>query len=261
MEQEALRRAARLLREARKAIVLTGAGASTDSGIPDFRSEEGLWSRYDPAAYATLGAFKADPGRVWYMLHELDSVLNVPPNAGHVALAELEAGGAIAGIVTQNVDGLHQAAGSHNVVEFHGSGRTLTCLACRRRFSREAARDMPRRAGGAMPYPPGCDRTTPEGFGDCLLKPDVVFFDEAIPPLAQLGAEELVAGADLVLVAGTACEVYPAAALPERVLGQGGRVVEVNREPVADLAAEVRLTGRFAEVMPALVQAWRALEA
>jgi NAD-dependent protein deacetylase/lipoamidase len=260
MDGNPIQVAARWIAEAGKTIVLTGAGVSTESGIPDFRSASGLWSRYNPAEYATLGAFRANPGKVWHMLAEMEQVLDARPNAGHEALARLEAGGAVAGIITQNIDGLHQAAGSLTVVEYHGSNRSYTCLTCRARFPRQAVLEMPRAEDSPMPQPPDCARAG-GGQRPCTLKPDVVFFDEMIPDAAQLGAWRLVQGADLILVAGTSCEVYPAADIPWQVRRQGGKVIELNLEPAPDLRADLVLQGRFSHLMTALHECWAAARA
>ena len=253
---EAIAAVARRLAAARKAVVLTGAGVSTESGIPDFRSAEGLWNRYNPAEYATLSAFLRHPAKIWNMLAELESLLDARPNAGHAALARLEAGGGIAGIVTQNVDGLHQAAGSRTVVEYHGHNRSYTCMGCGRRFSRDAVRNMGTFPGTRMPQPDPCPSATPD---QCMLKPDVVFFDEMIPPSAVEASAQLVIGADLILVIGTSCEVYPAADLPRQVRAQGGAIVEINLEPASDLNPDLLLQGRSGEVVPAVVEAWERL--
>jgi NAD-dependent deacetylase len=259
--QTLLGEAARWIAAASKTIVLTGAGVSTESGIPDFRSASGLWARYKPAEYATLGAFRADPGKVWHMLAEMEALLDARPNPGHEALARMETAGALAGIITQNIDGLHQAAGSHTVVEFHGSNRTYTCLTCHERFARDAVRAMPRAAESPMPQPKLCSRIrSAAGRRPCVIKPDVVFFDEMIPDAAQLGALRLVQGADLIVVAGTSCEVYPAADLPWQVRRQGGKVIEINLDPAPDLRAELVLQGRFSQVMTALHDTWAALQ-
>lgn len=255
-----IEQAAEWMLSARKTIAFTGAGVSTESGIPDFRSASGLWSRYDPADYATLGAFRTDPDRVWEMLAEMEEVLNAQPNPGHEVLARMERNGALSGIVTQNIDGLHQAAGSVAVVEFHGSNRTFTCLPCGRGFPRESLQGMYKKANSQMPMPNDCDRKPPNGGGfPCVLKPDVVFFDEAIPPDALAGAAKLVEGADLVLVAGTSCEVFPAAEIPWQVRRQGGRVIEINLEPAPSLKAELVLQGPFTEMAAGLERAWTAL--
>jgi NAD-dependent deacetylase len=242
--RELLARAAEWLASARKAIALSGAGASTESGIPDFRSATGLWTRFDPREYATLGAFLAHPEKVWRLFAELWRLLEARPNPGHRALAELEAEGGVAGIITQNIDGLHQAAGSQRVVEFHGSYRSFSCLACNASYLLEEV--------GHLGMPPRCRAC------EFILKPDVVLFDEAIPAHALQGSAELMEGADLVLVIGTSGEVYPASMIPRQVRYRGGRILELNLEPAPDLQADLVLQGRFGEIMPALLEAWRA---
>ena len=245
--------AAEWLAASRKSIALTGAGVSTESGIPDFRSAEGLWARFDPAEYATLGAFKKDPEKVWRMLAELESVLDAEPNPGHIALARLEAGGALQGIVTQNIDGLHQAAGSRKVVEYHGSGRTFSCLTC--------GANYPRNQVELMGMPPRCDAGGPGSVCGAVLKPDVVFFDESMPPKAMAESAQLVMNAELILVVGTSCEVYPASDIPRQVRGQGGRVIEINLAPAAGLKPDILLQGEFSRILPALEANWERLRA
>jgi NAD-dependent deacetylase len=251
VDEQKIEQAARWLVAARKTIVLSGAGISTESGIPDFRSAGGLWSRYNPAEYATLGAFRRDPEKVWKMLAELEQVLRAVPNPAHTALAELEQDGHLAGIITQNVDGLHQAGGSRHVVEFHGSHRTLSCMTCGSVYESAALRMVER--------PPRC--TTSVGGAACgaILKPDVVFFDEMIPPRALIEAERLVNGAELILVVGTSCEVFPAAEIPLQVRQQGGKIVEVNLEPAEGLPSDLVLADRCAAVLPAVAARVRAL--
>lgn len=252
-QQSLLEQAAEWLATSRKSIAFTGAGVSTESGIPDFRGAEGLWARFDPAEYATLGAFRTDPEKVWRMLVELETVLDAQPNAGHVAMAELEAGGALEGVITQNIDGLHQAAGSTRVVEYHGSGRSFSCLTC--------GANYPRKQVELMGMPPRCDAGDAGAICGAVLKPDVVFFDEAIPRQAIADSMQLVADADVVLVAGTSCEVYPASEIPRQVRGQGGRVIEINLEPAAALRPDILLQGRFGELLPRLKARWEGLKA
>ncbi|HEX7927344.1 MAG TPA: NAD-dependent deacylase [bacterium] len=249
---QAIDTAADWIRRAQKVIALTGAGVSTESGIPDFRSAEGLWTRYNPSEYATLGAFLRDPVKVWNMLAELEGLLDAKPNPGHVALAKLERIGALHGIVTQNIDGLHQAARSRVVVEFHGSNRTFTCLTCSAQFPREALRSMPKAPGTQMPQPSDCNQRPANGPAPCVLKPDVVFFDEMIPTQAVAGSDDMIRGADLILVIGTSCEVYPAAGIPEQVRQQGGKVIEINMVPAEELEPDLLLQGKFGEILPAL---------
>ncbi len=245
-----LERAADLLAERGKTVALTGAGISVESGIPDFRSAGGLWTRYPPDEYATLRAFRRDPARVWRMLAELEAVLDAArPNDGHRALAELEELGVLDGVVTQNVDGLHGAAGNRRVVEFHGSHRSLTCLSCGRRYAREDAR----RRG----TPPACDCRA-------LLKPDVVFFGEEIPEDAAEESERLARSCGVMLVVGTSAEVFPANRVPWTARRHGAAVVEVNVEPtpLTRSVSDVFLQGPAGRVLPALLaQVRRRVEA
>ncbi|MBU4261324.1 MAG: Sir2 family NAD-dependent protein deacetylase [Proteobacteria bacterium] len=235
----AIGQAAAMLKKSRKAVALTGAGVSTESGIPDFRSVGGLWSRFDPFEYGTLGAFQRDPHKVWQMLKELLLLVDCRPNKGHEAMARLEEMGIVRGIITQNIDGLHQLAGSRHVVEFHGSMASFSCLGC--------GAKMPLAEVKEMAMPPLCSGCR------SVLKPDVVFFDEQIPPKALLDTEELLCGVDLLLVVGTSCEVMPAALIPRQVLGQGGELIEINLVPVLKGRARLSLAGKFTEVMSAIV--------
>lgn len=235
-----IQQAARLLKNADKALALTGAGVSVDSGIPDFRSKDGLWSRYDPMEYGTIGAFRKNPARVWEMLAELISITTAEPNAGHIALAELEKLGILKGIITQNIDLLHQKAGSRKVIEFHGSIAGFHCLDCLQEYDLAFVR--------RQEMPPACPECR------SLLKPDVVFFDEQIPPQAIEQSRELLAGADVLLVAGTSCQVAPASFIPSRVKAQGGTIIELNLEPALGELADVVIAGRFAEIMDELAQ-------
>jgi NAD-dependent deacetylase len=207
---------ARLIDTSRRAVALTGAGISVESGIPDFRSKGGLWERFDPMEFATIQAFRRDPAKVWTMLQEMEGlILAARPNPAHLALAALEARGKLLGIITQNVDNLHQAAGSKTVVEYHGNALRFVCLQCRGHWEREAL-DFRR-------LPLYC-------YCGGLIKPDVVFFGEAIPPAAQEAAQRLAAASDLFLVIGTSGEVAPASFLPAAAKTAGAVIVENNLE-------------------------------
>ncbi|MBC8317599.1 MAG: NAD-dependent deacylase [Desulfobulbaceae bacterium] len=242
MEREkAIEKAARMLRQSRKTVALTGAGVSTESGIPDFRSAGGLWARFDPMEYGTLGAFEEDPRKVWNMLRELIGIADAEPNAGHMAMAEFEKSGILKGIITQNIDMLHQKAGSHTVVEFHGSIRAFTCLECGRKYELDEVH--------RMALPPECETCS------AILKPDVVFFDEQIPVLALQQTEDLLRGADLLLVAGTSCQVVPASMIPGRVRHGGGSIIEINKELALSGMAEISFAAGFSETMTALAEA------
>ena len=241
-----LRAAARALVASEHSVALTGAGISVDSGIPDFRSPGGLWSRFDPMEYATLQAFLVDPEKVWKMIFELRAVLAAAhPNPGHMALARLEALGKLACIVTQNVDCLHQDAGSKNVIEFHGNNRRLICLGCGKTVEGlESASDA-----GADRVAPRCEAC------DRVLKPDVVFFGEAIPGEALTRAQAEASRAGAALVVGTSALVAPANLLPHIASRAGAKVIEVNLEPteLTDSLTDVFLEGSSSEVLPALI--------
>jgi NAD-dependent deacetylase len=214
-------RLAELIRECRPCVVLTGAGVSTESGIPDFRSRDGIWARYDPMQYATIDAFRRDPVKVWdFYGKRLDVLKRAQPNAAHLALAELQRAGYVHAVVTQNVDRLHELAGSREVVEVHGSIRTSSCLACGVTVPfEEVVRQL---ENAPAPVCPGCG---------AVLKPDVVMFGELLPADAIERAQALARSTRLLLVVGSSLAVYPVAALPEDTLQAGGMLAIVNADP------------------------------
>ncbi len=167
MAEDPFDKAITLLQKSRNGVALTGAGVSTESGIPDFRGRDGLWSRYDPIEYGTLGAFMANPEKVWRMLAGLLAAVDAKPNKGHKALATLEQQGLLSGVITQNIDSLHQKGGSKNVIEFHGSLETFSCLSCGAGYKLAFVHESS--------LPPHCASC------NAILKPDIVFFDELIP--------------------------------------------------------------------------------
>jgi NAD-dependent deacetylase len=236
---------AELIRARQPCIVLTGAGISTESGIPDFRSPTGIWTQYDPMEYATIGAFRRDPVKVWeFYALRFEVLTSAEPNAGHLALAKLERCGLVSAIVTQNIDGLHLRAGSQDVVEVHGSIRTAVCLECGERVALEdvvaALRDAPA---------PPCPRC------GSILKPDVVMFGELLPEGAMERASELARAAGLLLVVGSTLEVYPVAGLPEETLQSGGALAIVNRGTTPyDLLATVRIDADAGDTLSALAE-------
>jgi NAD-dependent deacetylase len=239
----AIAEAARLLREARCAIAVTGAGISVESGIPDFRSADGLWARFPPEDYATLDAFRAHPDKVWRLFHEIGASFGaVAPNAGHAALAALERAGRLHAVITQNIDNLHQAAGSAEVVEYHGNTARVVCLDC------GAHRPMARPEPG-----PGAPRCA----CGAAMKPDVVLFGETIPPKAMLRAAMWAQRADVVLVVGTSAQVYPAAGLPGQAKLHGARVIECNIAPTefTGTLTDVFLEGAAGRLLPELAAA------
>jgi NAD-dependent deacetylase len=234
---------ARLLRANQPCVALTGAGVSTESGIPDFRSATGLWAEFDPLEYASLPAFRADPRKVWRFYERRISMLaEAEPNAAHRALAALEAAGLLEAVVTQNIDVLHERAGSRNVVEVHGSIRTASCPRCGSSYPRQEVSAMLVAADA-----PECSRC------GAVLKPDVVFFGELLPLEAIERASSLARDAALLLVVGSALEVHPVAALPEETLAGGGRLAIVNRGPTPyDGRAELKIEENAGDVLGAL---------
>lgn len=233
-------RLAELIRERQPCVVLTGAGISTESGIPDFRSAEGIWARYDPLEVAHIDAFRRDPARVWeFYALRLDVLARAEPNAGHRALARLEEAGLVRAVVTQNVDGLHARGGSREIVEVHGSLREAECIHCGIRVPIAAAIAQ-------LPLPP-----CPE-CGE-ILKPGVVMFGEMLPAPAIERAQQLAAEARFLLVVGSSLEVYPVAGLPEETLAAGGTLAIVNRGSTPwDARADVVIDGGAGETLSAL---------
>ena len=234
-------RLAALIEEHRPCVVLTGAGISTESGIPDFRSATGIWARYDPMEYATIDAFLADPVKVWdFYGKRLGVVGDAQPNDGHVALAELEERGFVRAVVTQNVDGLHARAGTRELVEVHGSLRAAVCLDC-------GARVPMAEVVALLPAPacPACGR---------ILKPDVVMFGEFLPEAAIARARRLAAEARLLLVVGSSLEVHPVAGLPAETRAAGGELAIVNRGATDyDVHASVVVDAGAGETLRAVV--------
>jgi NAD-dependent deacetylase len=241
---------AEVLADARRVVGFTGAGVSTESGIPDFRSPGGVWSRYDPRDFE-LSRYVADPEvrrQSWAMRREFFAA-PVGPNPAHHAFARLEGAGRSPGVVTQNIDGLHQRAGSRNVVELHGTAREVMCIGlpvdgevdgCGWRAPYTWAFER-LDAGDDDPRCPRCDS---------LVKSATVSFGQLLFPGAVERATELVRSADLLLVAGSSLQVYPAAALPMAAVEAGARLVVVNDEPTPfDGLADLVVGGKAGEVL------------
>ncbi len=227
-------------------MVLTGAGISVPSGIPDFRSPgTGMWEKVNPMEVAHIDAFRRDPDRFWdFYSQRFASLCDKEPNAAHLAIAELERRGHVRGVITQNIDRLHRAAGSERVVEVHGSIERSVCLECGGAVELERVVEM-LAAGDGAPQCPGC--ASP-------LKPDVVLFGELLPPEAMASAQALAEEADLMLCVGSSLEVYPVASLPAMTLGAGGRLAVITQGPTPyDSDAEVRLDGDVVDELDAVL--------
>ncbi len=232
-----------VLRSAERVVVLTGAGVSAESGVPTFRdAQTGLWAQYDPAQLATPEAFRDDPELVWrWYLWRRELVAKAQPNPGHRALVALEGRVPHLVLVTQNVDSLHQRAGSREVLELHGNITRTVCFGC------GAPSDAPVDLAGGVPR---C------GLCGGLLRPDVVWFGEALPADTLARAARESRQADLFISAGTSSLVYPAASLPYEALTGGAALLEVNPDPTP-LTSRARwsLRGPSGEILPALLAA------
>jgi len=240
--EELIGTAARMIREGGKNFALTGAGVSTESGIPDFRSPgTGLWQRYDPMKTASLSAFRRDPAAFYdNNLKRWETILAAEPNAAHTALARMEEMGFLHGLVTQNIDGLHKKAGSKILFEIHGHLRTCRCTACQRNF--DFARLTDQYLAGVNP--PRCE------CGD-ILRPDVVLFEDEMSP-DFFRATKALSGCRVLVVAGTSLQVYPAAGL----LDLSRQVIIINREPTpGDDRADLVIHGPAGRILSDLVAA------
>jgi NAD-dependent deacetylase len=232
---------AALIRERQPCVVLTGAGVSTESGIPDFRSPTGIWAEVDPFEVASIQAFRRDPVRVWgFYRQRIDVLRHAEPNAAHYALAELERRGLVEAVVTQNIDTLHSRAGSGEVVEVHGSIRAAQCLGC---LWTEPANDvLAQLETSDLPSCPRC--------GD-VLKPGVVMFGELLPAAALERATELARAARLLVVVGSSLEVWPVAGLPL----EAHAFAIVNRGPTAlDDRALLKIDAGAGETLSAVLE-------
>ncbi|MCZ2127708.1 MAG: NAD-dependent deacylase [Anaerolineales bacterium] len=239
--------AADLIRQAKYAVALTGAGISTPSGIPDFRSAgSGLWSKDEPLETASLHTFRVKPEAFFHWLRPLaGQMAAAQPNAAHLALAQLEQRGFIKAVITQNIDVLHQKAGSQNVVETHGSMKTLTCTQCY--YKTDAAPYIEALVEkGDMPRCPKCGS---------VLKPDVILFGEQLPQKAWSAAQKEARQCDLMIVAGSSLEVLPVAGLPMQTLDRGGHLIIVNNDPTyINVRADAAILDDVAEVLPAIAE-------
>lgn len=245
--EQRIDRASALVKEARKVVAFSGAGISTESGLTDFRSAGGLWERFRTVTYQEF--LESEEGRIeyWRMRRELiPALLEAEPNRAHRALARLQELDKLAAVVTQNIDGLHQAAGCDPVIELHGTNMSASCLSCRRRWPIAAILEK-LEAGETAPRCPECDG---------LIKPDTVSFGQSMPQKAMNAAFEHARSCDLMLVIGSSLEVQPAALVPVEAAEAGAELLFFNRTPTPydDLAA-VRFEEQAGEALSAVVDA------
>jgi len=244
--EDLIKRAARDIVETKKVVALTGAGMSAESGMPTFRDPGGFWEKYNPEEYAHLDTFFSQPEKPWRMVKGFDREVKAKPNPGHLALAEIEKMGFLKEIITQNVDNLHQQAGSTEVIEFHGNLRRAVCLVCGRYYNwEEICLDV---------LPPRCECNG-------VLKPDAVFFGEHIPQEAFQRAYEASRNCRLMLVVGTSAVVYPAADIPQIAKQAGAVVVEINPEstPLTDFVSDYSIIGKAGIILPEIVRELKRL--
>jgi NAD-dependent deacetylase len=232
-----------LIRNSHRTVVLSGAGISTASGIPDFRTPQvGLWSRFEPMEVASLTAFRHHPENFYKWLQPMAKQIHTAqPNPAHFALARLQNAGFISAIITQNIDGLHTKAGSKEVLEVHGSLSTMTCTSCYRTFpSAQYVKEYVEHC--AIPYCKVCGS---------ILKPDVILYDEQLPARTWSKAEEACEKCELLLVAGTSLEVMPSAKLPLRALEHGAHLIIINHAVTfMDVRADITIHADVAEILP-----------
>jgi len=248
IDENLIKRLANDILRAKKVIALTGAGISTESGIPDFRGPNGLWKRYDPK-YATYSFFQEDPKKFWEIQIRMEKdgfdFSSARPNPAHLALAKLEELGHLICVITQNVDGLHQKAGNTDVIEFHGNSNQAVCIECKGHYPISEVKDKIK--SGELPPLCRCGG---------ILKPDAVLFEEPIPVEALRRAQEATARCDLMLVIGTSATVYPAASLPSIAKSSGAKVVEINAEPtpLTGMISDYIIEGKSGEILSKIVE-------
>lgn len=241
--KELYEKAANIIKKSKNLIALTGAGHSVESGIPDFRGKDGLWTKYDPMEYAHIETFRIHPEKSWELLFEMQKLTGkAKPNAGHYALAKLEQLGFLKAVITQNIDNLHQEAGNKRVIEYHGNDKRLECLECGRIFETSDFK--------IEKTPPRCKNC------NAVLKPTVIFFGENIPFEAMAESNHLTEIADAVMVIGTSAQVYPAASIPYIAKKNGAAIIELNleRTVLTSSITDIFIEGLIGKTLPELLK-------
>jgi len=247
IEKKKIVKAAEMLLNSKKAIVLTGAGVSTESGIPDFRGDGGIWEKYKPEIYGNIQAFLKNPTKFWELAQKVaPNLFKAKPNPGHVALAELEKMNIVKAIITQNIDELHQKAGSVIVYEVHGNINRFNCLGCKASYTKEQVLYKLKKNKKEAPT---CD------FCSAPLKPSVVLFGEGLPTFEIHMSKDLAIKADVMLIAGSSLEVVPVSDLPLYTVREGGKLIIVNDQPTyMDERAEVVIHHKTGIILPLIVE-------
>ena len=241
--EDKLIEAAELIKKSNYTVAFTGAGISVESGIPPFRGSTGLWSKYDPIVL-DINYFFANEKSAWEVIRELfyDFFGKANPNNAHFALAQLENSGLLKSIITQNIDNLHQDAGSKEVYEFHGTAKTILCTKCGKKYNSDSI--------NLESLPPKCEKC------NGLLKPDFIFFGEGIPLKANSLSNNAVEQANVLLVIGTTGEVMPASMLPSIAKNNGAKIIEINTDTsqFTNNITDIFLQGKAGEILPELVK-------
>ncbi len=254
IERKKIHEAATLLLNSESAIALTGAGVSTESGIPDFRGDDGIWEKYKPEIYANINSFIKNPTKFWQMAEKVAPTLfTAKPNPGHIALAELENMDILKGIITQNIDELHQKAGAVLVYEVHGNINRFNCFGCRASYVKK---QVMRKLKKEKSYPPKCDICA------APLKPSVVLFGEALPTFEIYQSQALSQKADIMLIAGSSLSVAPVCDLPAYTLREGGKLIIINDRPThLDEKAALTIHHKTGTVLPLIVEEIKKMKA
>jgi NAD-dependent deacetylase len=253
VEKKKIQHAAELLLNSKEAIALTGAGISTESGIPDFRSEGGIWEKYKVEIYGNIESFLKNPAKFWEMAKKIaPNLFNAKPNPGHYALAELEKMDLIKAVITQNIDELHQKAGSVIVYEVHGNINRFSCLGCKASYTKE---QVLRKLKREKKHGPSCD------YCAAPLKPSVVLFGEGLPRFEMYQSQALAQKADVMLIAGSSLSVAPVCDLPLYTLREHGDLIIVNDQPTdLDDRATIVLHHKIGTTLPLIVEEIKKLQ-
>ncbi|MFX1450134.1 MAG: NAD-dependent deacetylase [Promethearchaeota archaeon] len=260
---EKIKKVAKMIVESKYCIVLSGAGMSTESGIPDFRGPEGVWTKMgdDPMDVASIASFEdmassrtPNPQMQDMLMEIVQKLITSRPNKGHKVVGKLYKKGYVKAVITQNIDSLHQRGGAKEVIEVHGTYKTATCLTCAKKYKFEQLLQMVLQDGK---FPPTCERTDCGGF----IKPDVVFFGEMLPPMAIKKAMHYAEVTDLMLILGSSLVVYPVANLPNIAKSNGAKIVIINEEETPkDYFADIIIRGRLGDILPNILQEIEAIE-
>ena len=238
-----IEKAAELIKKSKHVTAFTGAGISVESGIPPFRGENGLWSKFDPI-FLDINYFQQNPFNSWKLIKEIfyDFFGKAEPNAAHFALAKMEKMGYVKAVITQNIDNLHQQAGSKEIYEFHGNSRDLICIKC--------GKKQPAQETDFSKLPPKCDKCS------SILKPNFIFFGEPIPELARTNSFLEIEKADVFILIGTTGEIMPASIIPIEAKRNNVKIIEVNIQPsnYTNTITDVFLKGKATEILEKLLK-------